>query len=363
VIVAPRTIHPAFDKAAHYFGVTIRKVEVDADMRVDVDAMARAIDRRTIALAVSAPQYAHGVIDPVEAVGELAMRHRLPLHVDACIGGFALPWVERLGRPVPPWDFRVPGVTSISADLHKYGYGGKGASLLLWRSMADMRHQFFIATDFPGGIYASPTMLGTRPGGPIAAAWAALHGLGEDGFLRLTEDTLAAADQVRAGIARIPGLRVVGDSFGTIVSWGAAPGGPDVFAVADRLETRGWTVDRGQHPATVHLTCTANHKQIADRYLADVAASVAEVTSDPSLAKSGTAAMYGMMAKVPVRGLVAHSVRKVIEAMYAPGVIVPDLETAAADGVVGKLIERFGPHLDRALDGVAAVRARLRRSS
>ncbi len=363
VIVAPRTIHPAFDKAAHYYGVTLRKVDVDADMRVDVAAMARAICRRTIALAASAPQYAHGVIDPIEAVGELAVRHRLPLHVDACIGGFALPWVERLGRPVPPWDFRVPGVTSISADLHKYAYAGKGASLLLWRSMADMRHQFFIATDFPGGIYASPTMIGTRPGGPVAAAWAALHGLGEDGFLRLTRDTLETADKIRAGVAAIPGLKVVGDSFGTIVAWGAAPGGPDVFAVADRLEARGWSIDRGQHPATVHLTCTANHKAIADRYLADVAAAVAEVVADPSLAKSGSAAMYGMMAKVPVRGMVAYSVRKVLEAMYAPGVIVPDLEATAGDGVVGKVLERVGPHLDRALDGVAALRARLRRAS
>jgi len=363
VIVAPRTIHPAFDKAAHYYGVTLRKVDVDADQRVDVAAMARAIGPRTIALAVSAPQYAHGVIDPIGAVGELAERHRLPMHVDACIGGFAMPWVERLGRPVPPWDFRVPAVTSISADLHKYGYAGKGASMLLWRSMADMRHQFFVATEFPGGIYASPTMIGTRPGGPVAAAWAALHGLGEDGFLRLTRDTLAAADAIRAGIATIPGLRVVGDSFGTIVAWGAAPGGPDVFAVADRLETRGWSVDRGQHPAVVHLTCTANHKAIADRYLADVAASVEEVERDPSLARSGTAAMYGMMAKVPVRGLVVHSVRRVMEAMYSPGVVVPDLESTAGEGVVGKLLDRFGPHLDRALDGVAAVRARLRRSS
>ncbi len=147
--------------------------------------VAKAIGWRTIGLVGSAPQYPHGVIDPIAQLGELAQDKKLPLHVDACVGGFMLPWLERLGRPIPKWDFRVPGVTSISADLHKYAYAGKGASLLLWRSLDDMRHQIFVATDFPGGIYASPTMIGTRPGGPIAAAWAALQGLGADGYLEL----------------------------------------------------------------------------------------------------------------------------------------------------------------------------------
>lgn len=358
-IVLPRTAHPAFDKAAHYFGIRLRKVEVDAGQRVDVAGVERAINARTIALVVSAPQYPHGVIDPVEEVGMIAERHGLPLHVDACIGGFALPWVERLGRPVPRWDFRVPGVTSISADLHKYGYAGKGASVLMWRSMADMKHQFFVATDFPGGIYASPTLIGTRPGGPIAAAWAAFQGLGEDGFLRLTQLTLDAADRVRAGIPQIPGLRLIGDSFGTIVAWGAAPGGPDVYAIADRLEARGWSVDRMQHPAAIHLTCTANHAAIADQYVADVAACAAEVVANPTLGRSGTAPMYGMIAKVPVRAMVKRSVMKVLETMYAPGAIVPDV--TSADDPVSKLLERYGPQVDAVFDKVNALRERLRR--
>ncbi len=360
-LVVPRTIHPAFDKAAHYFGVKLRKVDVDAGMRVDVAAMERAIGARTIGLVASAPQYPHGVIDPIEEIGAVAERHGLPLHVDACIGGFALPWVERLGRPVPRWDFRVPAVTSISADLHKYGYAGKGASLLMWRSMDDMKHQFFVATEFPGGIYASPTMIGTRPGGPIAAAWAALQAQGEDGFLELTRLTLDAADRVRAGIVRIPGLRLIGDAFGTIVAWGAAPGGPDVYAIADRLEARGWSVDRMQHPAAIHLTCTANHAAIADRYVEDVAAATAEVTADPSIARSGTAPMYGMIAKVPVRAMVKRSVSKVLQTMYAPGVIVPDVASTAGDDPVSKLLERYGPQVDAVLDRVNALRDRLRR--
>jgi glutamate/tyrosine decarboxylase-like PLP-dependent enzyme len=335
-LVVPSTIHPAFDKAAHYFGVKLVKVAVGAELAADVAAMARAIGRRTIGLVASAPQYPHGVIDPIGELGRVALAAGLPLHVDACVGGFILPWLARLGRPVPIWDFRVPGVASISADLHKYAYAGKGASMLLWRSIDGMRHQFFVATDFPGGIYASPTLLGTRPGGPIAAAWAALHALGDAGYLALARDAIDAADRLRAGIARIAGLAVLGHGDATtgttggttagttagttIVAYGAAASaGINVYAVADRLEARGWTVDRQHRPASIHLTVTANHAAIVDDYLADLAAAVDEVRRDPSLAKAGTAAMYGMAGTLPIRRLVASRVRKVIADLYTRG--------------------------------------------
>ncbi len=360
-LVVPRTVHPAFDKAAHYFGIALRKAEVGDDLRADLRSVARRIGRSTIGLVGSAPQYAHGVIDPISELGELAARHKLPLHVDACLGGFVLPWIERLGRPVPPWDFRVPAVTSISADLHKFGYGGKGASVLLWRSMELMRHQFFVATDFPGGIYASPTLLGTRPGGPIAAAWAALRGLGAGGYLELTRAALAAADAIRAGIRAIPGLTVLGGDDSIIVAFAAAPGGPDVYAVADRLEARGWAVDRQQRPASLHLTCTANHLAIAGDYLADLRAAAAEVAGQPALAESGSAPMYGMMARIPLRGMVRSSVRKVLESMYAPGAILPDLSDGTGDGVVGRLLDRHGPRIAQALDKVDRLRSNLKK--
>jgi glutamate/tyrosine decarboxylase-like PLP-dependent enzyme len=314
-LVVPRTIHPAFDKAAHYMGVRLKKVDVRDDMRVDPRAMAKAISRRTIGLVASAPQYPHGVVDPIEEIGAIAQKKGLPLHVDACVGGFVLPWLEKLGRRVPVWDFRVPGVTSISADLHKFGYAGKGASLLLWRSLADLKHQIFVATDFPGGIYASPTMLGTRPGGPIAAAWAALQAQGEDGYLALAKAAADAADRLRTGI-RALGLRVL-PSDSTIVSYA----GRDVFAIADRLEARGWSVDRMHRPEAIHLTVTANHAAIVDDYLADLRGALDEVRADPSLAKQGTAPMYGMAAKLPLlvaRRLVGSNVRKLIAEMYAP---------------------------------------------
>jgi glutamate/tyrosine decarboxylase-like PLP-dependent enzyme len=312
-LVVPRTIHPAFDKAAHYFGVKLVKVGVDRDQRADVRAMAKAIGWRTIGLVASAPQYPHGVIDPIAEIGELAARHRLPFHVDACVGGFVLPWLERMGRSLPRWDFRVRGVTSISADLHKFAYAGKGASLLLWRSLDDFRDQIFVATDFPGGIYASPTLLGTRPGGPIAAAWAALHAMGEAGYLDATARAIDAADRLRAGIAQIPGLSLLGRPDATIVAYT----GEHLFAVADRLEARGWSVDRQHRPTSVHLTVTANHAPIVDEYLADLRASVGEVRANPALAKSGSAPMYGMAAKLPLRRLVAKNVRKMIAELYS----------------------------------------------
>jgi sphinganine-1-phosphate aldolase len=311
-LVVPQTIHPAFDKAAHYLGVKLRKVRVDADQRADTQAMRKAIGWRTIGLVASAPQYPHGVIDPIEEIGALAEHHGLPFHVDACVGGFVLPWLERGGRSVPRWDFRVRGVTSISADLHKYAYAGKGASLLLWRSLDDFKHQIFVATEFPGGIYASPTMIGTRPGGPIAAAWAALQALGEDGYLALTMRAADAADRLRAGLMAIPGVSLLGRPDATIVAYTC----DHAFAVADRLEARGWSVDRQHRPTSIHLTVTANHAPIVDDYLADLRAAIAEVRANPKLAKSGSAPMYGMAAKMPVRRLVASNVRKMIAELY-----------------------------------------------
>lgn len=339
-LVVPQTIHPAFDKAAHYFGIKLVKVPVGPDFRVDVRAMAGKITRNTIGLVASAPQYPHGVVDPITEIGALAQKTKLPLHVDACVGGFVLPWIERLGRAVPPWDFRVAGVTSISADLHKFGYAAKGASVLVWRSIENMRHQIFVATDFPGGIYASPTLLGTRPGGPIAAAWAALTSFGQEGYIALAKQAIDAADRLRSGIAAIPGLALIAKGDATIVTFGTAAsvegatdrslipsllrrvrgtGGEEIYAIADRMEVRGWTIDRQHKPASIHLTVTANHAAIVDDYLRDLAASVAEVREDPALAKSGSAPMYGMAAKMPIRGFVASKVRAVMAEMYSRG--------------------------------------------
>jgi glutamate/tyrosine decarboxylase-like PLP-dependent enzyme len=318
-MVAPRTIHPAFAKAAHLFGVKLRTVPVDEHGHVEPRAIRKAIDRNTIFVAASAPQYVTGVVDPIPEIAAIARKRNLPLHVDACFGGFIQPWLERLGVAMPPWDFRVPGVTSISADLHKYGYAAKGASTLLFLDMPYLRHQFFASTDWPGGIYISPGLPGTRPGGPIAAAWAALQGMGEDGYLGKAEQAYEAAQKLRAGIARIDGLRVLGRApMSTIVTWSHSDPAVNVYAVADQMQSRGWSVDRQQHPPSVHCSCNASNLPVIDDYVADLTEAVAYVRAHPDLAREGDAAVYGLMARVPLRGFVKSAVLDLMEKMYAP---------------------------------------------
>lgn len=361
-IVAPATVHAAFRKACHYFGVRLVTVPPGPDHRADVEAMSRRIGRNTILLAASAPQYPQGVIDPIAAIGALAISKKLPLHVDACIGGFMLPWLERLGRPVPCWDFRVPGVTSISADLHKYGYAAKGASLVLYRHMRYLEHQFFVATDWSGGIYASPTMAGTRPGGAIAAAWAALHALGEDGYLERARQTIAATDELVAGIRAIDGLDVLAPPDSSLVCYGAADPAIDIFAVADALERRGWHIDRQQHPSSIHATVTPNHAPIIASYLADLRASVDEVRANPELRAQGQAAMYGLISKVPFPRLTRRGVVELMKGMYGPRGEAPDLgrPNESSDPVL-RWVERHGAHILAAAEGVRDTAARLGR--
>ncbi len=353
-VVLPATAHVAFDKASHYFGIKIRWAPIGPDLRVDVDAVARLINRNTVMIAGSAPQYPHGVVDPIEALSALAVEKKIPLHVDACVGGFVLPFIEKLGHFVPRWDFRVPGVTSISADLHKYGYTAKGASVILYRNMDYLKHQFFVSTDWPGGIYASPSIPGTRPGGPIAAAWGGLQAMGVDGYCDLTQRALQACDQLKAGVARIDGLKIIGSEHTTIVTWTSSSPDADVYAIADQLEDLGWHVDRQQHPACVHLTVTANHLPIVDAYLADLAKAVAFVKDHPEVKSRGNAAMYGMMAKVPIRAMVKSTVQKVMEQMYGKDGSM-DLAAAQGSGPIDTFINRNQEQVMKAFDVIDDV--------
>jgi glutamate/tyrosine decarboxylase-like PLP-dependent enzyme len=325
-------------------------------MRANVAAMKKLVDRNTVLLFASAPQYPHGVIDPIDEIGRFALSRGIPFHVDSCIGGFVLPWVERLGYPIPAFDFRVPGVTSMSADLHKYGFAVKGASVVVYRDISYLEHQFFLECDFPGGIYASPSMTGTRGGGPIAAAWASLHAVGEDGFLEHTRKAMEAARLLQEGIRTIPELTVIGPPDATLVAWGAKDRAVDVYAVADRLEDAGWNVDRQQHPATVHHTVTSNHLPIIDEYIEDLRDAVAFVKSHPEQADRGNAAMYGMMAKVPFRAMVRQGVMNVMRNMYGPNSLEFDPSKLQGNSVMDKVMEKVGPKLNRVLDKVEAFR-------
>lgn len=316
-MVAPASIHPAFDKACHILGIRLRKAPVGADYAADLKAMERLINRHTILIAASAPAYPHGILDPIGDVAQLALQHKLPFHVDACIGGFMLPWVEQLGSDLPAWDFRVEGVTSISADLHKFGYAAKGASLILYRDPGYLKHQFYIATDWPGGIYASPTLLGTRPGGAVAAAWAAVMSLGQEGYRRIAGEIMEAVGNLKATLSSIPEIVVLGNPVMNILAFTTRNNKPDIFVIADQLEAKGWVVDRQQLPNCIHLTVMHYNIPVLNEYISDVKAALEYARNNPRASAQGNAALYGLMARIPFRGVVEKNVRRIFEELYS----------------------------------------------
>lgn len=316
-MVAPLTIHPAHEKAAHYFGVKIVHVQVGDDGRPDVTAYEKAISSNTIALLCSAPQYCHGTIDPVLEISAVAVRHRLPLHVDACFGGFMLPWLEKLGYPVPVFDFRLDGVTSISADIHKYGFGCKGASVILYRDDSIRKYQMFAYSGWPGGLFGSPSMAGTRPGGNIAAAWAALMAMGEEGYLRVAKQLMSVTDTLKTGINAIPGICVVGRPHMTAFAVKADDPEVDIYAVADVMESKGWTMERQQLPPSLHFSIMPHHTdQVVGKLLEDFRTSVETAKGNVKLSGTGSAAMYGMMAKIPEKGIVDGFIIEFFSQLY-----------------------------------------------
>ncbi len=275
-MVLPTSAHAAFEKAADYFGVRSIRVPVGADWRADVDAMLAAITDRTVLIVASAPQYPQGVIDPVVAIATIAGERGIPCHVDACMGGVTLPFLERLGEPIAPWDFRVPGVTSISVDLHKFGYTAKGASVLLHRSKKLRAYQTFVTDNWLGGLYGSSGMMGTKSGGAMAAAWAVMQYLGEDGYLELTRKARVATLELADGIRTIDELILRADPDTTLVSFGSRVA-TDMYAVADELWKLGWYLDRQSRPASLHCTVNAVHSGRIPEFLEDLRAVVAQV--------------------------------------------------------------------------------------
>ncbi len=283
-MVVAESAHAAFHKGAHLFGLKLHKTPVRDDWTADVEAMAACVNERTVLVVGSAPQYPQGVVDPIPAIAELAASVDANCHVDACMGGFVLPFAERIGRPVPPWDFRVEGIHSISADIHKLGYAPKGVSVILHRTKALRRYQTFVFDGWLGGFYASPNLQGTRSGLPMATAWAVMQHLGIEGYCDLTRSTLENADRMREGIGGIDGVRVLGDGRYHLVAMAADPAaaGPpvDAFAVGDALLERGWFHDRQAPPDSLHSTVSNTNAGVIEAYLADLADCVGAVRGE-----------------------------------------------------------------------------------
>ncbi len=313
-MIIPVSAHAAFDKACQYFNIKPIHIPLAANYRVDVQATRKAITRNTIVIVGSAPSFPHGAIDPIAELSELARQHGISFHADACLGGFVLPWAEKLGYPVPPFDFRLPGVTSISADTHKYGYAAKGTSVILYRGHEYLHYQYYTATDWPGGLYFSPTFAGSRPGALSAACWAALTSIGAQGYLTATKKILETAEAIKNGIRQIPELHLLGNPLFVIPF---ASDSLDIYKVLEEMTRRHWNLNGLHKPSCVHLCVTLRHTQpgVVERFLQDLRTAVAHVKAHPE-EKGTMAPIYGRAATIPLRGMVSEMLKRYLDLIF-----------------------------------------------
>ena len=272
-ILAPISAHPAYAKAAHYFGMELVRAPLDARYRADVNAIRALIGPSTAVVVASAFNYPYGVMDPVAEIAAVAADHGAGCHVDACVGGFVLPFLEDLGYDVPPWDFRVPGVTEISADVHKYGYAPKGASTVLHRDADWFGHQYFVFSDWPSGLYGSPGVAGAKPAAPIATAWAVMQSLGRTGYVDTMRTTMETVEKLHQAIAGFDGIELVGDPIGPVFAMQSDT--VDLYAVGDVMDDRGWHVNRNVDPPGLHMMISPAHASVVDELIADLTDAVA----------------------------------------------------------------------------------------
>lgn len=319
-IIIPMSAHVAFHKAGHYFGITVRRAPVDPiTRRVRIDQVARMINGNTVMLVGSAPNFPDGIIDDIVALGALARRHGVCMHVDACLGSFIVPFLERAGYVAEPFDFRVDGVTSISCDTHKYGFAPKGTSVIMYRSAALRRYQYYVSTDWAGGVYASPTLAGSRPGALIAGAWATMVRLGVDGYTESCREIVGAAKKIEGAVREMPELTVLGKPLASVVAIASA-GKVNIYDVGDHMSKRGWHLSAiaGDRPA-VHIACTRLTVPVVDEFIADLKEATA--LSRQRSTKPGTmATVYGMGSVTPVAPFVlGEMASRFIDTMYKVG--------------------------------------------
>jgi len=317
-ILCPVSAHAAFDKAADLLGVGIRHVPLDkVTMRVDVSAMRRMISGNTMVLVGSAPQFAHGTIDPITEIGSLGIKYNIPVHVDACLGGFLVPFMREVGFQIQPFDFSVPGVTSISADTHKYGFAPKGSSVLMYKSTEYRSYQWFSFPDWPGGIYATPTVGGSRAGGIIAACWAAMLSFGKSGYQETTKEIVNTTQRIAKEISNIPGLKIIGIPEVSVIAFGSDEF--NIYGLSDAMKERGWGLNALQFPECAHLCVTRLHTQpeVEKKFIRDIKEATEKIMKDPNGSDAGSAAMYGMAASIPDRSIVSELTALYLDALYS----------------------------------------------
>lgn len=344
-MIVCETAHVAWFKGAEYFGVKVHTVPVDKDWKIDINAVKRKINKNTIMLLGAAPEYPHGIIDDICALGELGVKHNIPVHVDACVGGYLLPFMVQAGADLPPFDFLVPGVTSMSADIHKYGFASKGCSCIIYKNLDLFKYQCFVHPNWPGGLFASPAFLGTRPGGAYAAAWAAIQANGRQGYIEMAKQTMANADRIREGIRSFEELELIGDPKCSLVAYRSKdPYNVNIFAVGDIMQEKGWHIDRLIHPDGLHAMITCSHDDAIDRYFADLREAVDAVKGKPELALKGEAATYSTVGHIPFLGMVRSSVLNVFSQSYeiSKGLIdISDSTQVTGGGMLDKITNKL----------------------
>ncbi|KAI2657828.1 Sphingosine-1-phosphate lyase 1 [Labeo rohita] len=296
-IIAPVSVHAAFDKAAHYFGMKLIHIPLDKKtMKVDVKAMRRAISRNTAMLVCSAPHFPHGIMDPIVEVAKLAVKYNIPFHVDACLGGFLIVFMEKAGFKLDPFDFR-------------YGYAPKGSSVVLYSDRKFRHYQYFVAPDWQGGIYASPSMAGSRPGGIIAACWATMMHMGEKGYVDATKKVVETARKIKAGVRQIDGIFVFGDPEVSVVALGSDLF--DIFRLSNALTSKGWNLNTLQFPSSIHICVTMLHTQpgVAEQFISDVKREVAIIMKNPKEKTTGMS--------IPDRSMVTEVSQGFLDCLYS----------------------------------------------
>lgn len=318
-MIVPVTAHAGFEKASYYFGIKIHHVEVDPNTyQVNLKKVKSFINRNTVLLVGSAPNFPHGIVDDIVGLGNLATRYNIPLHVDCCLGSFIVAFMQKAGfNDLPPFDFRVPGVTSISCDTHKYGFAPKGSSIIMYRNTDLRKHQYYVSTDWTGGLYGSPTLAGSRPGALVVGCWATMVHIGEAGYIDSCRSIINAARKLKNCIMQeVPDLEIIGDPVCSVIAFTSHT--IDMYELGDRLAKEGWHLSALQKPPALHLAVTKLSVNSVDQLITLLKDITKELRDDPNSKPSsdGTSALYGVAGSVKSTGIADKIVVGFLDTLY-----------------------------------------------